>query len=377
MAALPDGERVVMADDRKALCVYSTRSGEVLREIRGTETRVTAMAALSSDAVVVGCSFGYMTVWDVAAGDRLYQEKSKGTVRSIVTAGPTRFLTSVREEVRVYAHTCGQDIYLLDRILPGNRAAICGLAVNEHRHNLVVAADDGSLAAVSLMSHEKLADLQTYEGASVTCVSASHRWIVAGFSGGELLLYDATSFALASSFDTVRESPIVHLSQHSDHRLLSASEDGGVCTFDLSPRSCEVGGGLVGEMMLPFKLRSLVHTAGDCVVAAGSTTLNAHRTVVYYDASVFVGARRKVPERLPARGDAGRPVAGGDEPRPTAVCAVCLDGAVTRVLVPCGHAKFCDACVVKLLRGGGGGDGTPPQCPVCRQGIESAMRIYL
>jgi hypothetical protein len=98
---------------------------------------------------------------------------------------------------------------------------------------------------------------------------------------------------------------------------------------------------------------------------------------VYYDASVFVGARRKVPERLPARGDAGRPVAGGDEPRPTAVCAVCLDGAVTRVLVPCGHAKFCDACVVKLLRGGGGGDGTPPQCPVCRQGIESAMRIYL
>jgi len=52
-------------------------------------------------------------------------------------------------------------------------------------------------------------------------------------------------------------------------------------------------------------------------------------------------------------------------------CEVCL--VATRAgfaLVPCGHARFCEACAMRVSVMDGG-------CPVCRAHITMVMRIFI
>lgn len=56
-------------------------------------------------------------------------------------------------------------------------------------------------------------------------------------------------------------------------------------------------------------------------------------------------------------------LSAGPEKEP--ICGICLNDAVTHVLVPCGHT-YCDSCVRRQQR----------QCFVCRQGTSQAIRIF-
>jgi hypothetical protein len=56
-------------------------------------------------------------------------------------------------------------------------------------------------------------------------------------------------------------------------------------------------------------------------------------------------------------------VSAGPEKEP--ICGICLNDAVTHVLVPCGHT-YCDSCVRRQAR----------QCFVCRQGASQAIRVF-
>jgi len=50
------------------------------------------------------------------------------------------------------------------------------------------------------------------------------------------------------------------------------------------------------------------------------------------------------------------------------VCLVALRAGFA--LVPCGHARFCEACAMRVPAMGGG-------CPVCRADITMVMRIFI
>lgn len=56
-------------------------------------------------------------------------------------------------------------------------------------------------------------------------------------------------------------------------------------------------------------------------------------------------------------------LSAGPEKEP--ICGICLNDAVTHVLVPCGHT-YCDGCVRRQSR----------QCFVCRQPASQAIRVY-
>ncbi len=56
-------------------------------------------------------------------------------------------------------------------------------------------------------------------------------------------------------------------------------------------------------------------------------------------------------------------LSAGPEKEP--ICGICLNDAVTHVLVPCGHT-YCDSCVRRQAR----------QCFVCRQGASQAIRVF-
>lgn len=51
-------------------------------------------------------------------------------------------------------------------------------------------------------------------------------------------------------------------------------------------------------------------------------------------------------------------------------CTICLDRPCNVVLQPCGHSEICDQCSQQLARG----DGTPYNCPVCREPVEKVER---
>ena len=46
-------------------------------------------------------------------------------------------------------------------------------------------------------------------------------------------------------------------------------------------------------------------------------------------------------------------------------CVICLDNRCNRVLVPCGHALYCDNCVGKLK-----------ECSVCRTRIQGVFTFF-
>jgi hypothetical protein len=47
-------------------------------------------------------------------------------------------------------------------------------------------------------------------------------------------------------------------------------------------------------------------------------------------------------------------------------CVICLTGAASYAVVPCGHLSLCDECVT----------AQPEDCPVCRTRTQNLMRIY-
>ena len=48
-------------------------------------------------------------------------------------------------------------------------------------------------------------------------------------------------------------------------------------------------------------------------------------------------------------------------------CVVCMDGAKSHVLVPCGHQCVCGPCSERLAQG---------HCPVCRTAVTMAMPVF-
>lgn len=50
-------------------------------------------------------------------------------------------------------------------------------------------------------------------------------------------------------------------------------------------------------------------------------------------------------------------------------CVICFVKKTTIVLIPCGHAKFCNDCGERLLR-------MKQQCPICRETIERINKFY-
>jgi hypothetical protein len=57
---------------------------------------------------------------------------------------------------------------------------------------------------------------------------------------------------------------------------------------------------------------------------------------------------------------ADEPVCGDD-------CVVCADHAACVALIPCGHMCCCTVCAARLVG---------QACPICRENVHSAMRIY-
>jgi len=51
-------------------------------------------------------------------------------------------------------------------------------------------------------------------------------------------------------------------------------------------------------------------------------------------------------------------------------CVVCMDKDVNAILIPCGHLGLCIECAKEI-------DSNSGFCPICRQKIESFMRVYL
>ena len=55
--------------------------------------------------------------------------------------------------------------------------------------------------------------------------------------------------------------------------------------------------------------------------------------------------------------------AASDDP-----CSICLTAAKTHVLTPCGHKCMCKRCARGYRAGS--------QCPICRNSVQSVMRVY-
>lgn len=51
-------------------------------------------------------------------------------------------------------------------------------------------------------------------------------------------------------------------------------------------------------------------------------------------------------------------------------CAVCLDGPLENIVLPCGHLCLCSTCGIRVA------EMRPPRCPICRQGCTSVTRVY-
>ena len=49
---------------------------------------------------------------------------------------------------------------------------------------------------------------------------------------------------------------------------------------------------------------------------------------------------------------------------------ICLDKEITHTFTPCGHMCVCDNCAGELIK-------TKKKCPMCRNNIESSLKIYI
>lgn len=52
------------------------------------------------------------------------------------------------------------------------------------------------------------------------------------------------------------------------------------------------------------------------------------------------------------------------------LCVICLMRRRRSAFIPCGHLVCCHLCCISIEQ------STLPKCPVCRQEIRTAMRIY-
>ena len=52
-------------------------------------------------------------------------------------------------------------------------------------------------------------------------------------------------------------------------------------------------------------------------------------------------------------------------------CKICYNYTDSNWILDCGHAPFCDSCVVRLF------ESDEPKCPICRSKIKSRRRAYL
>ena len=51
-------------------------------------------------------------------------------------------------------------------------------------------------------------------------------------------------------------------------------------------------------------------------------------------------------------------------------CVICMDGAKTHLLSPCGHQCVCAECAESLM------ERLVPVCPTCRTPCERAIRVF-
>ena len=55
--------------------------------------------------------------------------------------------------------------------------------------------------------------------------------------------------------------------------------------------------------------------------------------------------------------------------RDDALCTICMEETVSVVLVPCGHLCLCESCCGRHIT-------SSQQCPICRENISMATRVY-
>ena len=69
-------------------------------------------------------------------------------------------------------------------------------------------------------------------------------------------------------------------------------------------------------------------------------------------------------ERKPSRAALYASTEGGK----MSECKICFEKPIESALLPCGHSLLCTDCALAL---------TPPLCPVCRETVESVLRIFI
>lgn len=62
-------------------------------------------------------------------------------------------------------------------------------------------------------------------------------------------------------------------------------------------------------------------------------------------------------------------IAKGHLSRDDALCTICMEETVSVVLVPCGHLCLCESCCGRHIT-------SSQQCPICRENISMATRVY-
>uniref|UniRef100_A0A914E9H0 RING-type domain-containing protein n=1 Tax=Acrobeloides nanus TaxID=290746 RepID=A0A914E9H0_9BILA len=61
-----------------------------------------------------------------------------------------------------------------------------------------------------------------------------------------------------------------------------------------------------------------------------------------------------------------QPTRKNDESMDENLCCICLENKPEIVLIPCGHAKFCQGCADMFK-----------ECPICRSTVVMKQRIFL
>ena len=53
------------------------------------------------------------------------------------------------------------------------------------------------------------------------------------------------------------------------------------------------------------------------------------------------------------------------------LCVICIDREKNAVMIPCGHARFCDPCGQDLMIR----ERPEPRCPLCREPVAQCYRL--
>jgi len=135
-------------------------------------------------------------------------------------------------------------------------------------------------------------------------------------------------------------------------------DDSGLTTFEYA---CDNPRPVKEEFM-----HLIISKRSELAISGNRLSLEAQAT------SEIASAMQIVEGGEEARGEEVEEVAETEIIKPgTKMCVVCMDRAVSRVLVPCGHTILCAGCGSQQ-----GLSRIDYKCPECRADVEQAIRIF-